>query len=81
MIFGIIGAKKHIFLNKHCHGIISKFKHFLEHKFIKFSKYGVFSTEKKLNLGSMFLQCVVQRCEQLIWTADGRDKHNLGILA
>ena len=45
MIFGKIGAKKHNFLNEHCHGIISKFQHFLEHKFIKVSKYGVFSTE------------------------------------
>ena len=25
IIFGIIGAKKHNFLNEHCHGIISKF--------------------------------------------------------
>ena len=45
IIFGIVGAKKHNFLNEHCHGILSKFLHFLEHKFIKFSKYGVFSTE------------------------------------
>ena len=45
IVLAIIGAKKHHFLNDHCHGIISKFQHFLEHKFIKFSKYGVFSTE------------------------------------
>ena len=46
-MFGIIGAKEHNFANEHCRGIISKCEHFLEHKFITFSKYGVFSTEKK----------------------------------
>ena len=44
IIFGIIGAKKHNFLNGHCHGIISKLWCIL---------YG-----NKLNLGSMFLKCV-----------------------
>ena len=35
-------TKKHNVSEEHCHGIISKFSHFLEHKFITFSKYGVF---------------------------------------
>ena len=35
----------HNFLHEHCRGIINKLKHFLVNKFIKFSKYDVFSTE------------------------------------